>query len=507
MEEINNSKGPMQALFRAWERFKDLLMKCPQHYLTMQEVILFYNGLDVPLVILDSRVPIPPNWAGCSKLASRNGKDMRNSVRIKEIRASTDAAIRNQEASIKTLEIQIGQMSKVLQERGFRSLPNSTETNPRDQVKSISTAKADFSEIRHIGCGSYAREAQDVKILDAYDHTLPQKEKDLESFTLPCFIHNICFDKALIDLGASVKMDDPNITIEEYIRLEEEKAHRHSRTFNWQTARFGKVKYYEDEDDCFSYFKTEFPAIVFDNTLTLDTALPCEPTSSPPNENKIDFRISLDESDDEDYTVIFDENSFSYKIIFVNDLKKDSENDKIFKPSSSEPTVDYLDDLDYFNDFENEFPAIVYNDGLTSKPDLEIEPPVSSEHDSKSETSLSKYDEEEQNVSHFSNSFPLDEIFPNDPKTIKDSDDNIDIAQPYGCNKVNGSNELSRKIHDKSNKVFNEDFFIITLDANIVSWNYFSWMPLNLIINLYVPFGIPFDPKLFYKDGINLGQV
>ncbi|GKG14248.1 hypothetical protein Tco_0353848, partial [Tanacetum coccineum] len=50
-----------------------------------------------------------------------------------------DAAIRNQGASIKTLEIQIGQMSKVLQERGFGSLPSSTETNSRDQVKSIST--------------------------------------------------------------------------------------------------------------------------------------------------------------------------------------------------------------------------------------------------------------------------------------------------------------------------------------------------------------------------------
>ncbi|GKD87529.1 hypothetical protein Tco_1358683, partial [Tanacetum coccineum] len=100
---------------------------------------------------------------------------------IKEIRASTDAAIRNQGASIKTLEIQIGKISK------------STETNPRDQVKSISTAKADFSEIRHIGCDPYVvsgtqhrriwpetvpfpgrllnfgcndwREAQDVKIL------------------------------------------------------------------------------------------------------------------------------------------------------------------------------------------------------------------------------------------------------------------------------------------------------------------------------------------------------
>ncbi|GKF82518.1 hypothetical protein Tco_0244174, partial [Tanacetum coccineum] len=73
-------------------------------------------------------------------------------------------------------------------------------------------------------------------------------------------------------------MDDPNITMEEYIRLEEVKAQRHGRTFNWQTATFGKVKYYEDEDDCFTDFETEFPAKVFDNTLTFDIALPCEPT-------------------------------------------------------------------------------------------------------------------------------------------------------------------------------------------------------------------------------------
>ncbi|GKB96741.1 hypothetical protein Tco_0982878, partial [Tanacetum coccineum] len=60
---------------------------------------------------------------------------------IKKIRASTDAAIRNQGASIKALEIQIGQMSKVLQERGSGSLPSSTETNPKDHVKSITTTK------------------------------------------------------------------------------------------------------------------------------------------------------------------------------------------------------------------------------------------------------------------------------------------------------------------------------------------------------------------------------
>nr|GEV89141.1 hypothetical protein [Tanacetum cinerariifolium] len=78
-------------------------------------------------------------------------------ILIKEIRASTDAAIRNQGASIKTLEIQIWQMSKVLQERGLRSLPNSTKANPIDQVKSISTTtEADSYPIRCIGSSQYA---------------------------------------------------------------------------------------------------------------------------------------------------------------------------------------------------------------------------------------------------------------------------------------------------------------------------------------------------------------
>ncbi|GKF67202.1 hypothetical protein Tco_0196881, partial [Tanacetum coccineum] len=73
------------------------------------------------------------------------------------IRASTDAAIRNQGASIKTLEIQIGQMSKVLHERGFGSLPSFTKANPRDQFKLISnTIEANSCPIRSIGSSQYA---------------------------------------------------------------------------------------------------------------------------------------------------------------------------------------------------------------------------------------------------------------------------------------------------------------------------------------------------------------
>ncbi|GJT97318.1 retrovirus-related pol polyprotein from transposon TNT 1-94 [Tanacetum coccineum] len=72
MEEINNFRQePDESLFRAWERFKELLMKCPTHYLTdMQEVILFYNGLDVPTrQILDSKGAIPSKTAADAKIA------------------------------------------------------------------------------------------------------------------------------------------------------------------------------------------------------------------------------------------------------------------------------------------------------------------------------------------------------------------------------------------------------------------------------------------------------
>ncbi|GJU09060.1 hypothetical protein Tco_1125490 [Tanacetum coccineum] len=78
MEGINNfQQEPDESLFCAWERFKELLMKCPQHYLTdMQEVILFYNGLDVPSQqILDSKGDIPSKTAADVKSRSTKTSD------------------------------------------------------------------------------------------------------------------------------------------------------------------------------------------------------------------------------------------------------------------------------------------------------------------------------------------------------------------------------------------------------------------------------------------------
>nr|GEX75905.1 hypothetical protein [Tanacetum cinerariifolium] len=97
-----------------------------------------------------------------------------------------------------------------------------------------------------------------------------------------------------------VNVDDPNITMEEYIMFEDEKARKRKKVFNWETAKYGKIWYDEYVHDLRSV-ETEFPTIVFNDNLTLDETLSCEPTVSSLNDNEIDFRISFNESDDEDY--------------------------------------------------------------------------------------------------------------------------------------------------------------------------------------------------------------
>ncbi|GKA84912.1 retrovirus-related pol polyprotein from transposon TNT 1-94 [Tanacetum coccineum] len=180
---------------------------------------------------------------------------------------------------------------------------------------------------------------------------------------------------------SGVNMDDPNITIEEYIRLEEEKTHRRGKVYNWETATY---------------------VIVFNDTLTPEVMLSCKPMVSPLNDNEISF----DESDDEDYTVVYDENSLSYKIISVNNLKTDSENDnKVNMPSfpSSEPEVSYSNDLDFFKDFENEFPVIVYNDALTSKLYFLTEPTISPLH-------IDEFDLKDETYGHECDCLPGDNL-------------------------------------------------------------------------------------------------
>ncbi|GJY53406.1 hypothetical protein Tco_0445070 [Tanacetum coccineum] len=165
-------------------------------------------------------------------------------------------------------------------------------------------------------------------------HKLVQATDDIKEFHFYITIYPIEQVGLVGDLGLTndilipLEMDEPDITKEEYIQLEAKKARRRGQEFNWETATYGKVRYYEDIN-YFKDFENEFPAIVYEDALTFEPKDSSEPTVSAHHVENVDFDfvISFYESNDEDYTFTYDKNSFSYKLVSVNDLKLDSDND------------------------------------------------------------------------------------------------------------------------------------------------------------------------------------
>ncbi|GJT82384.1 hypothetical protein Tco_1056726 [Tanacetum coccineum] len=224
-------------------------------------------------------------------------------------------------------------------------------------------------------------------------------------------------------LSIMFKMDDPNITKEEYIKLQAEKAQRRGRTFNWETTTYGKV--YCDNLDFFIDFEADFPAIVYNDALISSQNVSSKPTVSIYNAIKtdFDFSISFSDSDDEDYTFICDKDSFSYKLIHADELKLELVNDHI-----------------------------EINTELCSE-NIDIK--------------------------------PMDSVvcISNDTTPVE-SDEHLETN------------------HDKKNELSETSNFIQIIKV-MSQISFHEGKPLIFIINnLYVTFGIPFDPKQLYKDGV-----
>ncbi|GJT43884.1 hypothetical protein Tco_0952599 [Tanacetum coccineum] len=223
----------------------------------------------------------------------------------------------------------------------------------------------------------------------------------------------------LLKVGSSRgldKIDESNLTIEEYIELEAEKACRRGQTFNWKTATYSKVRYHENID-YFKDFETYFLAIIYNNALTNNHEVSSKPTVRPLDNNEIDFRISFDESEDEYYIWIFEKNVFSYKLISVNDSKMDSEKD-------------------------------------------------------------------------------IDEVnLPHNNVEQLDNDYNVDTQ-------FHEFNENFETNHDIYQESFNMEENFIIIEVMIQKRFYEGMLLIFINKNLYVSFGIPFDPKRFYKDGV-----
>ncbi|GKC31964.1 hypothetical protein Tco_1039258 [Tanacetum coccineum] len=66
-------------------------------------------------------------------------------------------------------------------------------------------------------------------------------------------------------LTTNTSMDDSNVTMEEYIRIKEEKARKCGKVFNWETTKYDKILYNEDIHGLRTV-ENEFQAIAFNDS-------------------------------------------------------------------------------------------------------------------------------------------------------------------------------------------------------------------------------------------------
>ncbi|GJU01151.1 hypothetical protein Tco_1111489, partial [Tanacetum coccineum] len=172
--------------------------------------------------------------------------------------------------------------------------------------------------------------------------------------------------------------ENPGTTMEEYVQFETERALRNGQVFNWEISTYGKIRHVEYVHDL-RFFETEFPAIVFNDALTSEPEVSSKPTVSPRHVKEVDLKIkmSFSESDDEDYTVIYDNDSFSYKIISINDLKSNTNNNdgKIDVKLSSENI--YINPLDSVIEADIDTYSYTFDGDLKTnhdKPNMALQP-------------------------------------------------------------------------------------------------------------------------------------
>nr|GEW52653.1 hypothetical protein [Tanacetum cinerariifolium] len=167
MEEINNFQQETDKnLYHTWERFKELLMKCPQHYLTeMQETVA------------DAKVAIQEMAKYSQKW--HNGTSRTKSTETSNGLAAIQAQLNNLEREIKNVN------------------------------EKVYDAQVGCEQCKGIHYTKDCLLKEEGKTLEEAYYTqfaITRKENDLGSFTLLYYNNNVCFDNALADLGASISV-------------------------------------------------------------------------------------------------------------------------------------------------------------------------------------------------------------------------------------------------------------------------------------------------------------
>nr|GEU66984.1 hypothetical protein [Tanacetum cinerariifolium] len=123
-----------------------------------------------------------------------------------------------QASSIKKLEVQLGKIAEIVQNKETGSLPSLTETNLRGLAHAITTRSGlNYKPPANpLEDNKYSNDQQnehnnvevdnkeEVKELKVQRKEIPMKEKDPGSFTIPCAIGRVGIDKGLANLGDSI---------------------------------------------------------------------------------------------------------------------------------------------------------------------------------------------------------------------------------------------------------------------------------------------------------------
>ncbi|GJZ12222.1 hypothetical protein Tco_0547452, partial [Tanacetum coccineum] len=212
LSEIQNFKQEEgESLFDTWERYNDLLFKCPFHDLNdHQKVNTFYNGLNSQTRrTADSNGLIPGLTAldalkSIQKLVKHSHKwhcEENHMITINPLRVITEKLkLLNHE--MEELKLDFRKLNTGDDKKGYyvevkrRILEENKEpTTTHDKLKQ-QLQKVVSHEIKELPAHYSA----------TFQNKLPLKETDPRSFILPCIIENHFMSNALADLEASISV-------------------------------------------------------------------------------------------------------------------------------------------------------------------------------------------------------------------------------------------------------------------------------------------------------------
>ncbi|KAH9668785.1 hypothetical protein KPL70_021515 [Citrus sinensis] len=205
----------------------------------------------------------PPGFQPQEKKSNLKDVLTELTTNMSQFMTKTETTFQNQSASIRNLEVQVGQIANLLSSRQQGSLPSNTEMNPREQVNATvlwsgkqldeprkKAKKVDEEQTEDTTKVSKATNALKQMPLHAkfmkeilsnkrkfeehetvmltedctaiLKNKLPPKLKDPGSFNIPYTIGNTYFDKVLCDLDRSIKyprgiVEDMLVKVDKFI--------------------------------------------------------------------------------------------------------------------------------------------------------------------------------------------------------------------------------------------------------------------------------------------------